>query len=115
MRTHAFSRVGACRWNPAVEQQAQDRIHRLGQYKPIHVTRFIIAGTIEERILKLQVGPLDSAIVAARILAGQEVMCLRISSVPALHRSERLTVHCRRRSAWSLRAQWVAPRSPWQN
>lgn len=45
------------RWNPAVEQQAQDRIHRLGQYKPIHVTRFIISGTIEERILKLQVDP----------------------------------------------------------
>ena len=38
-----------------MEQQAQDRIHRLGQYKPIHVTRFIIGGTIEERILKLQV------------------------------------------------------------
>lgn len=41
-------------WNPAVEMQAQDRIHRLGQYKPIHVTRFVIAGSIEERILKLQ-------------------------------------------------------------
>lgn len=38
-----------------MEQQAQDRIHRLGQYKPIHVTRFVIAGSIEERILKLQV------------------------------------------------------------
>ncbi len=34
--------------------QAQDRIHRLGQFKPIHVTRFVIGGTIEERILKLQ-------------------------------------------------------------
>ncbi|KAG1677040.1 hypothetical protein FOA52_001209 [Chlamydomonas sp. UWO 241] len=41
-------------WNPAVEQQAMDRIHRLGQFKPITVLRFIIAGTIEERILKLQ-------------------------------------------------------------
>jgi len=41
-------------WNPAVEQQAQDRIHRLGQFRPIRVTRFIIGGTIEERILKLQ-------------------------------------------------------------
>jgi DNA repair protein RAD16 len=41
-------------WNPAVEQQAQDRIHRLGQFKPITVTRFVIAGTVEERILKLQ-------------------------------------------------------------
>lgn len=38
-----------------VEAQAQDRIHRLGQYKPITVVRFVIAGTIEERILKLQV------------------------------------------------------------
>ena len=36
------------------QAQAQDRIHRLGQYKPIHVVRFVIAGTIEERILKLQ-------------------------------------------------------------
>ncbi|XP_051151809.1 DNA repair protein RAD16 isoform X2 [Andrographis paniculata] len=41
-------------WNPAVERQAQDRIHRIGQYKPIRVVRFIIEDTIEERILKLQ-------------------------------------------------------------
>ena len=41
-------------WNPAVEHQAQDRIHRIGQYKPIRTVRFVISGTIEERILKLQ-------------------------------------------------------------
>lgn len=41
-------------WNPAAENQAIDRTHRLGQFKPITATRFIIAGTIEERILKLQ-------------------------------------------------------------
>eukprot|EP00793_Prasinoderma_coloniale_P006089 PRCOL_00004563-RA len=41
-------------WNPAVEQQANDRIHRLGQYKPIKCVRIIIAGTIEERIIALQ-------------------------------------------------------------
>lgn len=41
-------------WNPAVERQAQDRIHRIGQYKPIRITRFIIENSIEERILKLQ-------------------------------------------------------------
>ncbi|KAG2267341.1 hypothetical protein Bca52824_061896 [Brassica carinata] len=41
-------------WNPAVERQAQDRIHRIGQYKPIRVVRFIIENTVEERILKLQ-------------------------------------------------------------
>ena len=39
-------------WNPAAENQAIDRTHRLGQFKPIQATRFIIAGTIEERILK---------------------------------------------------------------
>jgi len=41
-------------WNPAVERQAQDRIHRIGQYKPIRVVRFIIENTVEERILRLQ-------------------------------------------------------------
>ncbi|KAK4714161.1 hypothetical protein R3W88_020068 [Solanum pinnatisectum] len=41
-------------WNPAVEQQAQDRIHRIGQYKPVKIVRFVIENTIEERILELQ-------------------------------------------------------------
>ncbi|XP_077224742.1 helicase protein with RING/U-box domain-containing protein [Tasmannia lanceolata] len=41
-------------WNPAVEQQAQDRIHRIGQFKPIRIVRFVIENTIEERILRLQ-------------------------------------------------------------
>lgn len=34
--------------------QAIDRTHRIGQYRPIFATRFIIEDTIEERILKLQ-------------------------------------------------------------
>lgn len=37
-----------------MEQQAQDRIHRMGQYRPVHMIRFVIKGSIEERILKLQ-------------------------------------------------------------
>eukprot|EP00268_Persea_americana_P016783 TRINITY_DN17990_c2_g1_i1.p1 TRINITY_DN17990_c2_g1~~TRINITY_DN17990_c2_g1_i1.p1 ORF type:complete len:944 (+),score=189.89 TRINITY_DN17990_c2_g1_i1:195-2834(+) len=41
-------------WNPAVERQAQDRIHRIGQHRPIRITRFIIENTVEERILRLQ-------------------------------------------------------------
>ncbi|XP_021776461.1 DNA repair protein RAD16-like [Chenopodium quinoa] len=41
-------------WNPATERQAMDRIHRIGQYKPIRIVRFVIENTIEERILKLQ-------------------------------------------------------------
>jgi superfamily II DNA or RNA helicase len=41
-------------WNPAVEAQAIDRAHRIGQDKPIFVHRLIAIGTIEEKILSLQ-------------------------------------------------------------
>ncbi|XP_049414588.1 ATP-dependent helicase rhp16-like [Solanum stenotomum] len=41
-------------WNPAVEQQAQDRIRRIGQHKPVKIVRFITKNTIEEKILELQ-------------------------------------------------------------
>jgi SNF2 family DNA or RNA helicase len=37
-------------WNPAVERQAEDRSHRMGQTMPVHVYRYICEGTIEERI-----------------------------------------------------------------
>jgi len=37
-------------WNPAVEQQATDRAHRLGQRKPVFVHSLICTGTLEERI-----------------------------------------------------------------
>ncbi|HZU21066.1 MAG TPA: DEAD/DEAH box helicase [Gaiellaceae bacterium] len=37
-------------WNPAVEQQATDRAHRLGQQKPVWVHSLITTGTLEERI-----------------------------------------------------------------
>ena len=41
-------------WNPAVEAQAIDRAHRIGQGKPVFVHRLIARGTIEEKILSLQ-------------------------------------------------------------
>ncbi|WVQ72424.1 hypothetical protein IAR50_001976 [Cryptococcus sp. DSM 104548] len=41
-------------WNEAIEQQAIDRCHRLGQTKPVFVTRYIIKGTVEKRIMKIQ-------------------------------------------------------------
>ncbi len=41
-------------WNPAVEAQAQDRAHRIGQEKPVFTYRFITKNSIEEKISKLQ-------------------------------------------------------------
>jgi superfamily II DNA or RNA helicase len=41
-------------WNPAVEAQAIDRAHRIGQASPVFAYRLIAAGTIEERIAELQ-------------------------------------------------------------
>ena len=41
-------------WNPAVEAQAVDRVHRIGQTKTVFVYRMVTAGTIEERIQDLQ-------------------------------------------------------------
>eukprot|EP00842_Homolaphlyctis_polyrhiza_P004367 jgi/Hompol1/4931/HPOL_004043-RA len=41
-------------YNGAVEDQAFDRIHRLGQHRPIKITRLIIENSIESRILQLQ-------------------------------------------------------------
>ena len=37
-------------WNPAVEQQATDRVHRLGQRKPVFVSSLVCTATLEERI-----------------------------------------------------------------
>ena len=41
-------------WNPAVEAQASDRAHRIGQDKPVTVYRLICEGTVEERMVALQ-------------------------------------------------------------
>ena len=40
-------------WNPAVGNQAADRVHRIGQKNPVTVYRLIASDTVEERVLEL--------------------------------------------------------------
>jgi non-specific serine/threonine protein kinase len=55
-------------WNPAVEQQATDRVHRLGQRKPVFVSSLVCTATLEERIDAL----LDSKReLADQVMAGR--------------------------------------------
>ncbi|MBV8903310.1 MAG: DEAD/DEAH box helicase, partial [Acidobacteriia bacterium] len=41
-------------WNPAVEAQAVDRAHRIGQRNQVFAYRLIARGTVEEKVLELQ-------------------------------------------------------------
>lgn len=48
-------------WNPAVEQQGLDRIHRMGQQRAIIMTKYIMHQSIEEKLLVLQQRKLELA------------------------------------------------------
>jgi superfamily II DNA or RNA helicase len=56
-------------WNPAVEDQATDRAHRIGQTRPVTVYRLIGEGTVEAKILELHASKRN---LAGDILAGLE-------------------------------------------
>ena len=68
-------------WNPAVENQATDRAHRIGQKKPVFVHKLVCSGTIEERILELQKH--KSALVEA--LLAEETTKLKIDATTLSH------------------------------
>lgn len=53
-------------WNPAVESQATDRAHRLGQTRKVQVHKFVCVGTLEERIDRLLTDKME---MAAKIVA----------------------------------------------
>ena len=57
-------------WNPAVESQAIDRTHRIGQTKQVFAYKMICENTVEEKILKLQDQKRN---VAESIIPGQDV------------------------------------------
>jgi superfamily II DNA or RNA helicase len=58
-------------WNPAVEDQATDRAHRIGQSRPVTVIRLIAQGTIEEAVLALHA---EKRELAERLLEGTDVV-----------------------------------------
>jgi len=60
-------------WNPAVEAQAIDRTHRIGQSKPVMTYRLIAQGTVEEKVCELQTSKRE---LAAAVL-GEENAVLR--------------------------------------
>ena len=41
-------------WAPAIEDQAVDRVHRLGQTRPTTVWRLVMEGSVEEQVLQIQ-------------------------------------------------------------
>ena len=63
-------------WNPAVENQATDRAHRIGQDKPVFVYRLIAAGTVEARIHAMQA---RKQMLADGVLQEQKVDSVRFS------------------------------------
>ena len=56
-------------WNPAVEDQASDRAHRIGQTRPVTIYRLVTTGTVEEQIVNLHHKKRD---LADRLLEGTD-------------------------------------------
>ncbi len=67
-------------WNPAVEDQASDRAHRIGQERPVTVYRLVVKNSIEEQIVDLHKQKRD---LADRLLEGTDAAG-KISAVELL-------------------------------
>ncbi|KAL6522735.1 DNA repair protein rad5b [Orobanche hederae] len=70
-------------WNPAVEEQAIMRIHRIGQKRTVHVRRFIVKDTVEERMQQVQA---RKQLMIAGALTDEEVRSARLEELKMLFR-----------------------------
>jgi superfamily II DNA or RNA helicase len=84
-------------WNPAVEDQATDRAHRIGQTEPVTVVRLVAEETIEEEILELHAhkralveGVLEGTGAAAALSVDELVDILRHTRTSARHEAQEL-------------------------
>ena len=68
-------------WNPAIEDQASDRAHRIGQTRPVTIYRLVARNTIEEKILQLHATKRD---MADSLLEGTD-QSARLSTVDLLN------------------------------
>ena len=68
-------------WNPAIEDQASDRAHRIGQTRPVTIYRLVAKNTIEEKILQLHATKRD---MADNLLEGSD-QSARLSTVDLLN------------------------------
>ena len=64
-------------WNPAVEHQATDRAHRIGQDQPVFVYKVVVEGSIEERMLALQA---RKAALAEGVLGSDAATAVKFSA-----------------------------------
>ncbi|EFJ52656.1 hypothetical protein VOLCADRAFT_115608 [Volvox carteri f. nagariensis] len=71
-------------WNPSVEEQAMDRVHRLGQTRDVEVFRYVAADTIEERMLLLQERKRELANAAFDRRSAEQNRQMRIDDVKLL-------------------------------
>src|SRR5205823_10463 len=63
-------------WNPAVEDQATDRAHRIGQRQPVQIHRLVTEGTVEDRIATLLAGRRR---LASAVIGGGETWLAELS------------------------------------
>lgn len=65
-------------WNPAVEAQAVDRAHRIGQERPVMVYRLFAEGTIEEKVMELKA---RKEALFGQVIDGDGLMSTEITAV----------------------------------
>lgn len=73
-------------WNPSVEAQAIDRVHRLGQKRPVTAIRLMINNSVEERLDKIQKKKANLAQLSLKNMTRKELMEQRVScSIPEMY------------------------------